>query len=358
MRLDIARGDATATRRWLQEAEELAARAGRAQFDSQFAPKLAAARAELALWDGDVDEAAAAVDQGLAALARIGDETCVPTLFVLGLAAAAGQAERALARRDTAGAEAARRQGDDLLARLEATGGPPDRRRETAAVLLTCRAEQARLHGRPDPAAWAAAAADWEAFGQPYPAACARWREAEALLATRAPRAEVERALWAAHDVAVRLGAAPLRRELEQLARRGRVRLEPPAEPAQPAEAEAPSAARSLGLTRREEEVLALVAAGRTNRQIAEALFISEKTASIHVSHILAKLGVAGRVEAAGVAHRPGLADERRAHPRLAAAVAWCWSPRPGWATVGGTGGSPRAPAPPTRRPSSSRAAR
>ena len=309
VRLDIARGDATATRRRLQEAEELAARAGRAQFDSQFAPKLAGARAELALWDGDVDEAAAAIDQGLAALARVGDETCVPTLFVLGLAAAAGQAERALARRDPAGAEAARRHGDDLLARLEATGGPPERRRETAAVLLTCRAEQARLHGRPDPAAWAAAAADWEALGQPYPAARARWREAEALLATRAPRAEVERALWAAHDVAVRLGAAPLRRELEQLARRGRVRLEPPAEPAQPAEAEAPSAARSLGLTRREEEVLALVAAGRTNRQIAEALFISEKTASIHVSHILAKLGVAGRVEAAGVAHRLGLAE-------------------------------------------------
>ena len=304
VRLDIARGDATAARRWLQEAEELAARAGRAQFDSQFAPKLAGARAEMALWDGDVDEAAAAIDQGLAALARGGDETCVPTLFVLGLAAAAGQAERALAHRNPAGAEAPRRHGDDLLARLEATGGPPERRRETAAVLLTCRAEQARLHGRPAPAAWAAAAADWEAFGQPYPAARARWREAEALLAIRAPRAEVERAVWAAHDVAVRLGAAPLRRELERLARRGRVRLERPAE-----EAEAPSAARPLGLTRREEEVLALVAAGRTNRQVAEALFISEKTASIHVSHILAKLGVSGRVEAAAVAHRLRLAE-------------------------------------------------
>jgi DNA-binding NarL/FixJ family response regulator len=87
------------------------------------------------------------------------------------------------------------------------------------------------------------------------------------------------------------------------------VRLEPPAEPDRAAEAEAPSAARSLGLTRREEEVLALVAAGRTNRQVAEALFISEKTASIHVSHILAKLGVTGRVEAAAVAHRLGLAE-------------------------------------------------
>jgi DNA-binding NarL/FixJ family response regulator len=68
-----------------------------------------------------------------------------------------------------------------------------------------------------------------------------------------------------------------------------------------------PSPAASLGLTRREAEVLALVAEGRTNRQIAQALFITEKTASLHVSHILAKLGVAGRGEAAAVAHRLGL---------------------------------------------------
>jgi DNA-binding CsgD family transcriptional regulator len=62
-----------------------------------------------------------------------------------------------------------------------------------------------------------------------------------------------------------------------------------------------------LGLTPREREVLALVADGRTNRQIAEALFISAKTASVHVSNILAKLGVGSRVEAAAVAHRLGL---------------------------------------------------
>jgi DNA-binding NarL/FixJ family response regulator len=86
------------------------------------------------------------------------------------------------------------------------------------------------------------------------------------------------------------------------------VRLEVPASPAPVPEPEAPSPARSLGLTPREEEVLALVAAGRTNRQIAEVLFITEKTASLHVSHILAKLGVAGRAEAAAVAHRLGLA--------------------------------------------------
>ena len=66
-----------------------------------------------------------------------------------------------------------------------------------------------------------------------------------------------------------------------------------------------------LGLTPREREVLALVADGRTNRQIAEALFISAKTASVHVSNILAKLGVASRVEAAAVAHRLGLLARR-----------------------------------------------
>jgi DNA-binding NarL/FixJ family response regulator len=158
------------------------------------------------------------------------------------------------------------------------------------------------------PAGWAAAAAEWEALGQPYPAACARWREAEALLATKAPRARAEQALAAAHAVAVRLGAVPLRRELELLAQRGRVRLEAPAEPSA-ATAEAPSVAFS-GLTQREAEVLALVAAGRTNRQIGQELFIAPKTASVHVSRILAKLGVAGRGEAAAVAHRLGL-DKR-----------------------------------------------
>ena len=74
---------------------------------------------------------------------------------------------------------------------------------------------------------------------------------------------------------------------------------------AQPAQV--PAAGAALGLTARELEVLALVAEGRSNRQVAEALFISAKTASVHVSNIVAKLGVASRVEAAAVAHRYGL---------------------------------------------------
>ncbi|GAA3989461.1 hypothetical protein GCM10022384_41830 [Streptomyces marokkonensis] len=79
----------------------------------------------------------------------------------------------------------------------------------------------------------------------------------------------------------------------------GRADAAGPAAPADPAEA--------LGLTSRERDVLRLVSDGRTNRQIAEELFISPKTASVHVSNILAKLGVSGRGEAAAVAHRPAL---------------------------------------------------
>ena len=91
------------------------------------------------------------------------------------------------------------------------------------------------------------------------------------------------------------------------LARRARIDLVEPAPDAEPAAADDSPAAR-LGLTPRELEVLLLVAQGCTNRAIGETLFMSEKTASVHVSRILAKLGVSGRVEAAAVAHRLGLA--------------------------------------------------
>jgi DNA-binding CsgD family transcriptional regulator len=136
--------------------------------------------------------------------------------------------------------------------------------------------------------------------------AYARFRQAEALLlAGGTPRRQAETVLWQAHQTAVELGATPLRREIELLAQRGRLRLEEPADTT--AAPTAPSSAASLGLTQREAEVLALVAEGRTNRQIGETLFITPKTASVHVSRILAKLGVTGRGEAAAIAHRLGL---------------------------------------------------
>lgn len=104
------------------------------------------------------------------------------------------------------------------------------------------------------------------------------------------------------------LGARPLAREVEALTKRARLDSA-----SKRVAAEAPSAAASdreqdrLGLSDRELEVLALIAEGRTNRQIADALFITEKTAGHHVSNILAKLGLGSRVEAAAMAHRAGL---------------------------------------------------
>jgi DNA-binding NarL/FixJ family response regulator len=124
-------------------------------------------------------------------------------------------------------------------------------------------------------------------------------------LAGGASRGEAEAALRPAHQTVVALGAMPLRQEIELLAQRGRLCLQEPVHKAATPEGSSPAA--SLGLPRREAEVLALVAEGRTNRQIGQALFITPKTASIHVSRILAKLGVAGRGEAAAVAHRLGL---------------------------------------------------
>jgi DNA-binding NarL/FixJ family response regulator len=97
---------------------------------------------------------------------------------------------------------------------------------------------------------------------------------------------------------AARLGARPLLEEIRALARRGRVELGEAAEPA---------TADNVELTGRERDVLRLVAAGRTNREIGAELFISPKTASVHVSRILRKLNVRGRVEAAALAHRRGL---------------------------------------------------
>ena len=153
---------------------------------------------------------------------------------------------------------------------------------------------------------WVACAAGWERLGRPYPAAYARWREAEARVAARGDRDEAAATLRRALDTAERLGAAPLAREISGLARRARLSLDAPGAEAAPAETDT---AADLGLTGREREVLALVALGRTNRQIAEELFISENTAGVHVSNIIGKLAVSSRGEAAAMAYRLGLVD-------------------------------------------------
>jgi DNA-binding NarL/FixJ family response regulator len=146
-----------------------------------------------------------------------------------------------------------------------------------------------------------------------YHAAYARWRRAEALLAVHGTREEAGALLGEAHSACVLMGAEPLLADVEALARRARIELVRPATPAadgeQPPQRQPP--ADALGLTARELDVLALVVDGRTNRQIAEALYISVKTAGAHVSSILHKLDATTRTQAATVALHAGLLDER-----------------------------------------------
>ena len=148
-------------------------------------------------------------------------------------------------------------------------------------------------------AAWDTAAQAWDDLGQPYLLARALARAARAAM-DRGDRDGAAERLGRAAQLADALGAGPLLEQIGSLARRARLGL--------PAATTGGPPAGILGLTAREVEVLRLVAAGRSNREIAAELFISVKTASVHVSNILAKLGAAGRTEAAAIALRAGLA--------------------------------------------------
>jgi len=261
-----------------------------------------------ATWAGRPEDARATVAAGLALLDEVDQADLVAELCLAGLAAEAALAGQAAARRDEKARGQAARIAVSLLERARAAAGA-DGVAVTAAVraqLLTAEAERTRAAGPSDPGRWAEAAGAWDDLGCPWPAAYARWRLAEALLEAGAPHQQAAAPLQQAQAAARGLGAAPLQAEVELLARRARIALAP--EPvARRGRNEAAAPGDELGLTPREKEVLALVAEGRTNRQIADALFISEKTASVHVSNILAKLGVANRAEAAATVHRLGL---------------------------------------------------
>jgi len=205
---------------------------------------------------------------------------------------------------DAAGAGPAGTAGDlhalrDALAQAAASTAQPGPVERAHAASFT--AEASRADGRPDLAAWDAAVSGWEPISQPYPLACALLRAAEAAISLGDREGAAERLARAA-PLADRLGAGPLREQIESLARRARLSL-----PSRPAGPQSPG---SLGLTARETEVLRLVAAGRSNREIGAELFISPKTAGVHVSNILAKLNATSRTEAAAIAHRDGLAAE------------------------------------------------
>jgi DNA-binding CsgD family transcriptional regulator/tetratricopeptide (TPR) repeat protein len=279
-----------------------------APLEPQSATPVFSGLAEVAMWDGRLPDARAAVAGGLAILATSEEPYLIVKLCRTGMAVEAAAAELARARHADADHQAARRLAADLIDRARAATAVANLvlTPGVEANLLAAEAEWSRANGQSDPERWAGSAAAWEALSFPWPAAYARWRQAEALLARGASRAAAAAALAKAWTPASELGAQLLVAEIDSLARRARIELAPPpgeAEPDGPAQ-EPATVTDELGLTPREREVLALVADGCTNRQIAEALFISDKTASVHVSNILAKLGVSNRGEAAAVAHR------------------------------------------------------
>ena len=181
------------------------------------------------------------------------------------------------------------------LSRELAAATPP-----ALAYQALAAAESARVAG--DDANWLAAIAATRTAGDPYLLAYALLRHAEVACAA-ADRESASPAVQEAARLATALGAAPLLADITALARRARVRIDGDAPEAEPAG----TGIDAFGLTQREREVLELLAVGRSNPQIAAELFISRKTASVHVSNILGKLGVASRGEAAAVAHRLGL---------------------------------------------------
>jgi len=164
-------------------------------------------------------------------------------------------------------------------------------------------AERARLAGASDPAAWAGAGKAWQDLGCPHRAGYAWWRQAQAQLDAGLPATTAAAALRAAAAAAD--GHAPLLTQVRALAARARISLQ--VAPAAGADRRSVADPAPYGLTGRELSVLRLLAAGRTNAQIGAELYISPKTASVHVTSIFRKLGVSGRAQAAAVAERAGL---------------------------------------------------
>jgi DNA-binding CsgD family transcriptional regulator/tetratricopeptide (TPR) repeat protein len=299
-----------------------------------------------ALWRGELDDARNAAEQGWQRVLETNDPSQIAQAASTVLEACAASAERGRLKRDWSEVAAASELAARVLSGAEHSVSTWDlpkgigARREAELHLATARGHAARVRGRTQPETWSQLAEDWAKVPVPYQVAKARWWQAQAALPTRSRRQEARRALQEAWSIARSLSAAPLQRALLDISIRGRITLPDanvvaiPIEPERelvavgpgpgPAAADpqapdfgsrfgsaAPSglspAESRFGLSPRENGVLLVLAEGRTNREIAERLFISERTVAVHVRRILAKLGVSGRTEAAGLAIRLGL---------------------------------------------------
>lgn len=295
-RLATVRGDLVAAAALCAEA--------RAVLEAEGAPgawlrEAVEAAVEVELWAGRHHAAYDLVVEALATAEDTDEAPFAGTLVALGLRALADRAEQQRDEAARAAIALLREPLDRMAARLPPSELPPG-----IALAAWQTAERARAERDADPVVWSALADRWAAAGRVLQVTYARWREAEARLDLRAD-ADAIAVLRVTHRRATDLGQVVVAEELRRLAQWHRVDLVPDAPPETAAETAAGLA--HYGLTEREREVLAELAAGRTNREIAEQLFISVKTASVHVSNILRKLDVSGRQEAARVAHRLGL---------------------------------------------------
>jgi DNA-binding CsgD family transcriptional regulator len=277
--------------------------------------------AEHALWRGDIDTALSEVEATIQAI-EVTYSGYSPTVIrpaAVGLCALAGRAWQARAAGDADRAQAAVRAARDLIVIAREGAAWPSRPKFALGVdgrgwLARAEAEWRRAQGDNEPGAWQAVV---DAFGPAfvYETARSRWRLAEAL-AEAGRRDEAQRELLLAAEAADQLGAKPLRAALADLARRARLADAPAAGHGRDGGAgRAGGAAASdpvAGLTDREVEVLRLLATGLSNKEIGAELFIAAKTASVHVSNILAKLGAASRTEAAAIAHSRGVGPPAR----------------------------------------------
>ena len=305
----LGEGDEESALRCLDETEPLVA----ASSEPQWIEGFGSLAAEVRRRRHDLELARAAIADALDRIELCTDDVFrVARVTAIGMAVEADCAQRARDLREKAQEKdalaRARIHMDRLRAVAEEGGRPVER-----AWLAFGVAEYARARGKADPEAWITAAAEWDRLHRPYRAVIARFRAAEAYV-EQDDRDAAARVAAAGLKAARALGSKWLEAELTGLVGRARLDI---AQSASDGRGDGADGARGpggepdeedvFGLTPRERQVLALLAEGATNRQIGNALYMAEKTATVHVSRILSKLGVRTRTQAAAVAHRQHL---------------------------------------------------
>jgi DNA-binding CsgD family transcriptional regulator len=319
----------------------------------------------LLLWRGEAADAVAVAAREWDRVLETADAPQIAMAASTAMEAAAALAEAGRRDRDltaiAAAGELASRVLRDAERHVSQSGlsSALGARREAELHLEMARAHIARSRGRSSPGRWARLATAWAAASVPYQQAKARWWQAQAMLEAGEGRPAASAPLLEAWRLARELPAGPLRAAVADVARRARITLpgasaddlapvarspllpirvrrgdaawassaaghngsspgqhvvdgREAASLAERVGARSPSTDASFGLSSRELEVLALLTEGRTNREIAERLYISDRTVGVHVRHILAKLTATSRTQAAGKAIRLGLVPGQR----------------------------------------------